>query len=601
MSKDKQSMSTGNNEPENKDLENIHISQSDDLSDEQRVKILSPSMLVFRRFIRNKLAVIGIFFIVGMFLFSFLGGAVSRYGEAEQFYRSEPMFREYAGVVDNSGNPEYRYTIAENVNFNTSARARFILAINNGETSFSYNDETFTIQSYNESTHGILSSQRIATALNLPVGAVVTPASDDIELSEEFITAFSDAIANGESNFEYEDSSYLVSAEGKQFVASSNSPIVIASYNVIDFDEIGQTASVPFAIAAERAYAEVEEGGTVEFEAGGETYVLALNDDSLGLVYTDTVDGDPIASISPIIINQVSTDVHIDLAFRARITEAIDNGETSFTYDGGRGEEEFRIERQNFRYTVNNVRQTRILDTYHYPDSNHWLGTDGNGMDLLTRLMYGGRVSLTIGFIVVALALLIGVTLGGIAGYFGGWIDNAIMRLVDVFYCIPTYPILIILGSMMDELRLDSQVRMGYLMLLLGILSWAGIARLVRGQILSLREQEFMVAAEATGISVGRRIFRHLIPNVIPQLIVIATQALGGTILTEATLSFLGLGVKYPFASWGNIINAVSTLHVMTTYWFVWIPAGICILITVLGFNFIGDGLRDAFDPKMKR
>ena len=245
--------------------------------------------------------------------------------------------------------------------------------------------------------------------------------------------------------------------------------------------------------------------------------------------------------------------------------------------------------------------QTRILDTYHAPGADHLLGTDGNGMDLLTRLMYGGRVSLTIGFIVVALALLIGVTLGGIAGYFGGWVDNVIMRMVDVFYCIPTYPIIIILGSMMDELRVDSQTRMGYLMLLLGVLSWAGIARLVRGQILSLREQEFMVAAEATGISVGRRIFRHLIPNVIPQLIVIATQSLGGTILTEATLSFLGLGVKYPFASWGNIINAVSTLHVMTTYWFVWIPAGVCILITVLGFNFIGDGLRDAFDPKMKR
>ncbi|MBN2882011.1 MAG: ABC transporter permease, partial [Clostridia bacterium] len=130
---------------------------------------------------------------------------------------------------------------------------------------------------------------------------------------------------------------------------------------------------------------------------------------------------------------------------------------------------------------------------------------------------------------------------------------------------------------------------------------WPGIARMVRGQILSLREQEFMIATEATGISVSKRIFKHLIPNVMPQLIVISTLSLGGVILTESVLSFLGLGVKFPFASWGNIINAVSDVHVMTNYLFVWIPAGFCILITVLGFNFIGDGLRDAFDPRMKR
>ncbi|MFZ2721446.1 MAG: ABC transporter permease, partial [Gemmiger qucibialis] len=142
---------------------------------------------------------------------------------------------------------------------------------------------------------------------------------------------------------------------------------------------------------------------------------------------------------------------------------------------------------------------------------------------------------------------------------------------------------------------------MMYLMLILGFLGWPSIARLVRGQILSLREQEFMTAAEACGISAWHRIFRHLIPNVIPQLIVTCTMSLGSTILTEATLSFLGLGVKYPFASWGNIINDVNNAYVMTNYLFIWVPAGICLLITVLGFNFVGDGLRDAFDPKMKR
>ena len=175
------------------------------------------------------------------------------------------------------------------------------------------------------------------------------------------------------------------------------------------------------------------------------------------------------------------------------------------------------------------------------------------------------------------------------------------MRIVDIFYCIPSMPIILILGAAMDQQRVEPGRRLIYLMLILGILGWAGIARLVRGQILSLREQEFMTATEACGISVKSRIFKHLIPNVIPQLIVNCTMGLGSVIITEATLSFLGLGVKFPFASWGNIINDVNNTHVLTTYWFIWIPAGLLLLLTVLAFNLVGDGLRDAFDPKMKR
>jgi len=191
--------------------------------------------------------------------------------------------------------------------------------------------------------------------------------------------------------------------------------------------------------------------------------------------------------------------------------------------------------------------------------------------------------------------------MGGISGYFGGWVDNLIMRIVDIFYCIPSMPILIILGAAMDAQLVDPKIRMLYLMLILGFLSWPGVARMIRGQILSLREQEFMTATEATGLSVRRRIFKHLVPNVIPQLIVSCTMGLGTTIIIEATLSFLGLGVKYPFASWGNIINDVTNTFVLTNYWFVWIPAGVLLLVTVLAFNLVGDGLRDAFDPKMKR
>ena len=245
--------------------------------------------------------------------------------------------------------------------------------------------------------------------------------------------------------------------------------------------------------------------------------------------------------------------------------------------------------------------ETKIFDTYASPSKEHWLGTDRNGMDMLTRLMYGGRVSLYIGFIVVIIETVLGVILGGLSGYCGGWVDGLIMRIVDVFYCVPSMPIIIILGAAMDAMRMDPQIRMFYLMLILGFLGWPSVARLVRGQILSLREQEFMTAAEATGIRASRRIFRHLIPNVIPQLIVTMTMSLGSTIITEATLSFLGLGVKFPFASWGNIINDVNDTYVLTNFWFIWIPAGICLLATVLAFNLVGDGLRDAFDPKMKR
>lgn len=235
------------------------------------------------------------------------------------------------------------------------------------------------------------------------------------------------------------------------------------------------------------------------------------------------------------------------------------------------------------------------------PSKDHWLGTDKDGMDIMSRLMYGGQVSLTIGFIVITFEMFIGIIMGGIAGYYGKWVDNLIMRIVDVINCIPQLPVMLIIGAIVDSLHVDEQYNIYIIMLVLGIIGWTGIARMVRGQILSLREQEFMVATEATGLRVSRRIFKHLVPNVIPQLIVIATMGLGGIILTEAALSFLGFGVKHPEASWGNMVNNVRSSYDFITHWHRWLPAGICIFVTVLAFNFLGDGLRDAYDPKMKR
>ena len=403
------------------------------------------------------------------------------------------------------------------------------------------------------------------------------------------------AIQKKTEEFSYKDVNYTVLEEGDDFytVHSGGKLIGIGFKNIINSAVEGEKISFDLQYNALKAYAE----GVAQFSAEGGTYQL----DSDGVV---TKDGTEVAYISNYIVQAVMPDVFLTREFKNLVTDAIEAGEESFVYTGADGVEyEYPISYDAGKKTwsILQEKETRVFDTYSYPSKEHWLGTDKNGMDMLTRIMYGGRVSLVIGFIVVVIQTLIGVVLGGVAGYFGGWVDNLVMRLVDIFYCIPNMPIIIILGAAMDGMRVDPTLRMGLLMLLLGFLGWASIARLVRGQILSLREQEFMTATEATGIRTSNRIFKHLIPNVIPQLIVNCTMALGSTIITESTLSFLGLGVKFPFASWGNIINDVNDTYVLTTYWFIWIPAGICLLLTVLAFNILGDGLRDAFDPKMKR
>ena len=266
------------------------------------------------------------------------------------------------------------------------------------------------------------------------------------------------------------------------------------------------------------------------------------------------------------------------------------NSETTYTVDG-------------VEYTLRQTVETEVEDNFLAPPSaSHPLGTDKQGYDIFVRLMYGGRISLTVSFIAVFLISILGVILGGIAGYFGGVVDNVIMRICDVLICLPGIPILLIISTILDASDIDAKYRIYLLMIYLTFISWPGTARLVRGQILSLREQEYMVAAEAMGYSTQRKIFKHLVPNVMPQLIVSMSLSLGSMILYEATLSYLNLGVKPPFAAWGTMINIISTdTDILQNYLNVWIPAGVCIVIAVLGFNFIGDGLRDALDPKARR
>ncbi len=251
------------------------------------------------------------------------------------------------------------------------------------------------------------------------------------------------------------------------------------------------------------------------------------------------------------------------------------------------------------------VEKETELNRYASPSGDHFLGTDDQGYDVFTRLMYGGRISLTIGFIVVILETIIGIILGGIAGYFGGWVDNIIMRIVDIFNCIPALPILLIASAVIDGWKIKGAItddqQIYVLMIMITLFSWSGTARMVRGQILGLREQEYITATEVMGLSTPRRIFMHLIPNVMPQLIVTMTLGLGSVILYESTLSYLGLGVPIGKAAWGTMIALSNDPVALQYHVNTWLPAGIMIVIAVLGFNFVGDGLRDAMDPKAKK
>ena len=404
------------------------------------------------------------------------------------------------------------------------------------------------------------------------------------------------ATQKGSDSFSYRGTEYQLIQEGEDFyrvATADGTTLGIAYKDVVSSSVEGQTLPYEVQYGILKAYTNGEDS----FEVGGKSYTI----DEDGGIFAD---GAELAFISRYVVQPILPDIFLSRAFKEELVATLEDGGEEFMFTDPNGEAHeytirYRADVKN--WSVLQETATRVYDTYASPSRTHWLGTDRNGMDMLTRLMYGGRVSLVIGFIVEIISTVLGIIMGGLAGYFGKWVDNLIMRIVDIFYCIPSMPIIIILGAAMDAMSVDPQIRMIYLMLILGFLGWPGMARLIRGQILSLREQEFMTATEACGISVSRRIFKHLIPNVIPQIIVSVSMGIGGTIITESTLSFLGLGVKFPFASWGNIINDVNNTFVLTTYWFIWIPAGTLLLLTVLAFNLVGDGLRDAFDPKMKR
>lgn len=225
------------------------------------------------------------------------------------------------------------------------------------------------------------------------------------------------------------------------------------------------------------------------------------------------------------------------------------------------------------------------------PSFEHILGTDLVGRDLLSRLIYACRVSLAVGIGAVSIYVVIGVTLGAVAGYFGKWIDMIIMRITDIFMSFPFLMVILVIVSIMGPSLIN-------IIVILGLLGWPGIARIVRGSVLSIKEADYIKASIALGYSSSRIIFRHILPNCLAPILVNATFGIASAIIMEASLSFLGMGVQPPTASWGNILKDAQSITVLTTQPWLWIPPGLLILFAVLSINFIGDGLRDAMDPK---
>jgi peptide/nickel transport system permease protein len=227
------------------------------------------------------------------------------------------------------------------------------------------------------------------------------------------------------------------------------------------------------------------------------------------------------------------------------------------------------------------------------PSGQHPLGVDRVGRDVFSRVVHASRVSLSVGVGAVAIYTAIGVVLGAIAGFYGGWVDSFILRVADMVLAFPAILIVIVAVSLTGP-------GLGQLIMLLGLVGWPHIARLVRGQLLSLRELDFVTAARALGASNARLIVRHILPNTVGVIVVAATFGVASTVLTEAALSFLGMGVQPPTPSWGNMLSDAQSLAVLNSMPWLWAPPGLAIFITILAVNFLGDGLRDALDPRSK-
>lgn len=236
--------------------------------------------------------------------------------------------------------------------------------------------------------------------------------------------------------------------------------------------------------------------------------------------------------------------------------------------------------------------QIDLAATAQPPSATHLFGTDRVGRDILTRTLYGGQVSLLVGMGATALSTMIGTVIGALAGYYRGWVDTILMRITDTVMTFPSIVIMLTLAALLPR-------SVWNIVLIIGFLSWPGVARLVRAQFMSLRESEFVLAARCLGVPDRRIIVVHILPNVLAPMIALITFSVGGAILTEAGLSFLGLGVAPPTPSWGNMLEAARNLDILENLTWTWIPPAAMTVLTVLCVNFVGDGIRDAIDPRL--
>ena len=654
------------------------------LDDISRVKVLSPGRRVFKRFIRNRLAVFGAVLLITMFVFSFIGPLLYPYGQKQIFYKYDEQHINYAMAKENTAYNGFdidpAVTVERAVNNAMNSRIKSMIAdgqdrmVTFGEENAYLIEklvkdiyqvsrlETAQVATYGSmvaeigtysmvgkkmtfngaAVEGLEAAVRAAIAANASGGEfehngvtytyargkaksyTVTAALEGINydgepLGEAFEQAVEAATAAG-GIFELDGAQYAMRKDGsawRVYRMGASTPARVFSSLTVDTFTVGTEVSPELRLKAMLA---APAGGS--FEAEGQTWSIEQEQDFW--IIRDT-EGKEYMELTPFSVRRYNGDNTMEYDLKKAISKKIEemaagnsksgsltyqlpmqqaNGEYAYDENGELmfADTEMTItQRDTGEYVINCAQIIYVIDMYASPSAAHILGTDGDGFDVMARIMYGGRVSLMVGFVVVFLETFLGVIMGGLSGYYGGWVDMLIMRLVDIFYCLPSLPIMIILGAMMDAMRMDTYLRLIIMMAALGIMGWAGVARLVRGQILMLRDQEFMVATEATGIRVRDRILHHLVPNIMPQLIVQATMGMGGVILTESTLSFLGLGVKHPLATWGTIINSVSSASAMSHYAFIWIPVGLLICVTVIAFNFVGDGLRDAYDPKAKR
>ena len=488
------------------------------LNDDRRVKVLSPGALVAKRFFRNRLAVVGLTMLLAMFVFSFIGGVVSPYGQDQQFYTYTQMSKEYVGVTRND---KLRFVVADGQEFGSIAQSKGNEAIKKGEETFTYKDNDYEVETLSEDLYVFRQGR---TVLAYASKDMVTAADGVAELSFDAKLAALTAQAAGETTFTADGQDYELDADG----------------NIVQ-------------------------------------------------------SGSEVAYIGRFVVSAADASVVISRDFRDRLEEAIDDNITEFTYTDANGNEaEYDIvyDASTGVWSVKQMTETYVFDRYASPNKEHWLGTDTNGMDMLTRLMYGTRISMLVALMAAFVNLIIGILYGGISGYLGGTVDMIMMRIVDIISTIPLtlYVILImqVLGAGIQSI-----------IVALGSVYWVDMARVVRGQILSLKQQEFVLAAKTIGSSATTILFDHLIPNALGSILVTITMLIPSAIFMEAFLGYLGIGLQPPLASLGTMCNDASA-NLRTSPHELLIPA-LMICVIMFAFNFVGDGLRDALDPKLKK